>query len=125
MYYNELSKYNDTHHLFFPKKNYRTASLKELREFPYCKVPLPKKTTHRTVHIILDEIPAPRGINAIGVLDQLKWLTERGAISMEDHPSKRLEILAALFDCVDQTTADALRQQADILRFEYVCAPSK
>ena len=125
MYYDNLSKYNDTHHLFFPRKDYNTASLKELREFPYCKISLPKKTTHRTVHIILDGVPVPRGVNAIDALNQLKWLTEKGAISQSDPPAKRLELIAALFDCVEQSTADALRQQADILRFEYVCAPSK
>lgn len=125
MYYDELSRYNDTHHLFFPRKDYKTPSLKALREFPYCKVTLPKKTTHRTVHIILDGVPAPRGVNAAEALNQLKWLTEKGAISLSDPPSKRLEILAALFDCVDQPTADVLRQQADILRFEYVRAPSE
>jgi hypothetical protein len=125
VYYDELSKYNDTHHLFFPRKEYRTASLKTLREHPYCKVSIPKKTTHRTLHIILDGVPTPRGVNAIEATKQLDWLMGRGAISLSDHPSKRLEILAALFDCADQPTADALRQQADILRFEYVHAPSK
>ena len=125
MYYDELSKHNDTHHLFFPRKEYRVASLKALREHPYCKVNIPKKTTHRTLHIILESVPTPRGVNATEAIKQLDWLMGRGAISLSDPPSKRLEILAALFDCVDQPTADVLRQQADILRFDYVCAPSK
>lgn len=125
MYCDELSKYNDTHHLFFPRKEYRAASLKTLREHPYCKVNIPKKTTHRTLHIILESVPTPRGVNATEAIKQLDWLMGRGAISLSDPPSKRLEILAALFDCVEQPTADVLRQQADILRFDYVCAPSK
>ena len=116
-------RYNDTHHIFFPKKDYHDHYLKELREFPYCKIALPKTTTHRAIHIAVREVPAPKQVNAYSALEQLKWLTEHGAIKADDPPEKRLDILAALFDCAENETTAALRAQAEMIRLENVPLP--
>ena len=60
-------------------------------------------------------IPVPREIIAKEALEQLRHLERRGAISDADPIEKRLMLLAALFDCADQTTADAFRKQLDIV----------
>lgn len=41
-------------------------------------------------------------------------LEQAGAISDDDNIEKRLMVLAALFDCVEQPTADAFRKQQQI-----------
>lgn len=69
-------------------------------------------------------VPIPRDINALRALEQLRLLERYGAISDEDNIERRLEILAALFDCVEQPTADAFRKQAKIVH-DFYTKPSE
>lgn len=63
----------------------------------------------------MEYIPVPSDMSAECALNQLVLLEQRGGISCEDGIEKRLMVLAALFDCSDQPTADAFRKQLSIV----------
>lgn len=64
-------------------------------------------------------IPTPTEKNAKFVLEQLRILENYGAISDDDPIEKRLIVLASLFDCSEQPTADAIRRQLQtVYRFK-------
>jgi hypothetical protein len=113
----------DNHHCCFIKKRWSTGAIKELRQFHYCIVPLPKATLHHFIHDNISYIPVPKESNARDALAQLRALELEGAISDRDPIEKRLKVLAALFDCCDQPTADAFRRQAAIVRKFYANPP--
>lgn len=50
------------------------------------------------------------------VLEQLGYLEKYGAISESDPVERRLQLLASLFDCIEQPTADAFRKQLQVVR---------
>lgn len=87
-----------------------------LRRHHYCIVCIPKDTVHKHIHNSIPFIPPPREITAGSALEQLALLERFGGISQSDPIEKRLLVLAALFDCVDQATADAFRKQLEIVR---------
>lgn len=89
----------------------------------YCIVEVPRKTLHRELHALLTNIPAPSGANAKGALEQLAMLEKYGAIRRDDPLDKRLAILAALFDCCEQPTADAFRKQQFFVELYYKFFP--
>ena len=68
-------------------------------------------------------MPVPKTINAINALAQLRKLEEQGAISEQDSLLKRLKVLIALFDCIEQPTADALKAQLEVAREFYKKSP--
>lgn len=70
---------------------------------------------HRYIHLNLADIPAPKESSAKAALEQLYRLERFSAISEFDSIERRLELLAALFDCSDQETADAFREQLKIV----------
>jgi len=109
-----LTNTQDCHHLFYYRKDYKTKILRELREFYYCKLYVPKDTLHKTLHAMVKNVPVPKEVNAREVLRHLRLLESQGAISSQDGFEKRVDIIAALLDCVEQPTADALRVQAKI-----------
>ncbi len=61
----------------------------------------------------------------MSALNQLMMLEQSGAISDDDDIEKRLMILAALFDCVEQPTADAFRKQQQVAHEFYTKKPSE
>lgn len=70
---------------------------------------------HKHIHENLLNIPCPRGFSAKEVLSHLQYLKKYRAISLKDPIEKRLAILIALFDCMEPQTADALREQLNII----------
>ena len=64
----------------------------------------------------MPDIPAPQSSSAKSALEQLGYLEKYGSISEFDSIERRLTLLAALFDCSDQETADAFRKQLEIVR---------
>lgn len=95
-----------------------------MREFHYCKVYIPKDTLHKRIHAQVPTVPVPKTVNALAALTQLRLLEQAGAISDDDNIEKRLMVLAALFDCVEQPTADAFREQQRIAHEFYTKKPS-
>ena len=77
---------------------------------------IPRDTIHRHIHEWLSDIPAPREVSAREALKHLRLLESQGAISDDDTLEQRLYLLAALFDCNDQETADGFRKQLEIVR---------
>ena len=106
----------DRHHLLWIARNWDRGALRELRYFHYCIVPLHRDTIHRFIHSRMCFIPPPAESSAKFVLQHLRNLEKCGAISDNDPIEKRLKVLAALFDCWEQPTADALRKQLRIVR---------
>lgn len=109
----------DKHHLLFNARRWGTGYLAELRKFHYCVMPIPRNTLHRLIHENVGCIPPPSGRNAKDALNQLRMLERYGAISDDDSLEKRLGLLAALFDCCEQPTADAIRRQLEVVRKFY------
>lgn len=105
----------DLHHIFYQRKNWKGDSIGALRDFYYCKAYIPKDTLHGIIHAEIPTVPVPKPENAAKVLRQLITLEEYSAIGNEDSISKRLRVLIALFDCIEQPTADALKSQLDIV----------
>ena len=110
----------DSHHLCYTKRSWSGGALSEIRRFHYCIMQIPRNTLHREIHKEVGYIPVPKYQNAKDALAQLRILEERGAISDNDPLEKRLCILAFLFDCCDQPTADGFRKQLEVVRkFRY------
>lgn len=105
----------DTHHLCYQRRRWRNGALYELRCFHYCKILLPMQTLHHMIHEYVPNIPAPKEFNARHALEQLQMLEHYNAIHDTDPIEKRLMLLATLFDCCDQPTADAFRMQLEVV----------
>lgn len=110
------SNIRDKHHLCYQRKKWARGSLRVLRDYWYCKVSIPRDTLHKKLHLEISDIPVPSESSAKSALKQLEMLAEYNAISEYDSIERRLGILASLFDCSDQETADAFRKQLDIVR---------
>lgn len=109
----------DNHHILYMRRNWDFAELKELRQFHYCIIAIPKDTLHRFIHENLSGVPAPSRLAALEALNQLRMLDKREALHDTDSIEKRLTILIALFECVAQPTADALKEQLDLVHRFY------
>lgn len=105
----------DHHHILFTRREWGKGELKKLRLHPYCVIELPITSIHRHIHANMAHIPPPKSCSAREALLQLKLLERYGAIRRDDPIEKRLALLAAIFDCSDQPTADALRMQLRIV----------
>lgn len=105
----------DTHHLCFQKNQWQKGNLRLLKDFWYCKIKIKRDTLHRQIHENIKNITPPKDINAKKALEQLELLEKYCAISEFDSIERRLEILASLFDCSDQDTADDFRAQLRII----------
>lgn len=112
----------DKHHLLWIAKEWNHGTLRELRFYPYCIIPMHRETIHRFIHTRMARIPPPSEKTAQFVLEQLRTLENFGAITDGDPIEKRLKVLIALFDCWEQPTADALREQLKII-CEYYNSP--
>ena len=106
----------DRHHLCFIKRKWSNGPVYALRQFHYCIMLLPRTTLHRYIHENMAHIPVPSELAAKGALEQLRYLEKYGAIHDDDPIEKRLTLLAALFDCIAQPTADGFRYQLEVVR---------
>lgn len=109
----------DRHHILYIRKEWNKGKLDKLRLHPYCIIPLHSDTIHRYIHVHLACIPAPSGGVVDSVLMQLDFLERYGAIGQEDDIEKRLTVLIALFECIAQPTADALKEELRLVREFY------
>lgn len=115
------SKYSygyDTHHLLWQRRYWGYGDLKTLRLYPYCRLKVPTYI-HREIHERIKTIPSVNQSSAREVLKQLKYLEEYKGISEKDSIGKRLRVLIALFECIEEPTAKALKKQLDIVREFY------
>lgn len=112
----------DTHHLCYQQNKWQHGNLRCLRDYWYCKILIPRDTLHRFIHLKLNDIPAPKDLSAKNALEQLEELEKYSVISEYDSVERRLGILASLFDCCDQDTADGFREQLKII-CEYKKSP--
>lgn len=112
----------DRHHLCYQRKKWERGNLRRLRDYWYCKIPIPRDTLHKMIHLEVLDIPVPKDSSAKSALEQLEFLEKFSAISEYDSIERRLELLASLFDCSDQETADAFREQIRIVH-EFKKAP--
>ena len=108
---------HDLHHIFYQGRFYKqNPALRDLREYYYCKVYVPKDTLHQLIHYHLKNIPVPKPVNAEVALAQLKLLTKNDAIHESDSFERRMLVISALFNCAEPDTADALFKQWEIVR---------
>lgn len=106
----------DTHHIFYTKISWTSVAANKLRTHWYCVIEIPKGTIHHKIHEKVRYIPVPKDESILLALNQLTLLEDYGAIRPDDPIEKRLQLLAGLFDCMDQPTADALRKQIEAVR---------
>ena len=110
-----ISNVRDKHHLCYQRRKWQKGSLRLLRDYWYCRVYIPRDTLHKRIHLELNDVPIPKDSSARDALRQLEFLEEYSAISEYDSIERRLELLASLFDCSDQPTADGFREQLRIV----------
>lgn len=113
----------NTHHLCYPRKKWSSGYARLIRYHWYFSVSIPSHTLHQQIHQQIKEIPTPSGSAAKAAYEQIQLLEKRGALNRKDSVENRLNLLAALFDCVAQPTADALRQQMSIAHKFYKKTP--
>lgn len=106
----------DKHHVCWPRRVWNVGYAKALRTHWYFMIRIPRKTLHAKIHHEMGEIPIPSGNAARQAYEQVINLERYGALHKDDPIEKRLGLLASLFDCIDQPTADAFRQQLRIVR---------
>lgn len=111
-----MAKRNDRHHIFFPRRAWRTGYAKELRNHWYCIITLPRLTEHRFIHENVSEVPVPDGLICKEALNQLAFLDEFGALHETDDIASRLRLLICLLDNGDSPTAEALKAQLKIFK---------
>lgn len=104
------------HHLCWTKRSWTGEYTYQLRTHPYCIVQLPETGLHQVIHRKLWEIPRPREENARLALEQIAMLENSNGIHRDDAIEKRLIVLIALFECIEQPTADAFKKQLAIVR---------
>lgn len=115
---------NDSHHILWQKNKWSQGYVYKLRDHPYCKIPIPRETLHRHIHLEMIGIPVPSQDSAKIALDRISCLEERGLISYDDSFEKRLKVLIALFEGYEQDTTDALKKQLDLV-CEYYESPQE
>lgn len=112
-----MANKNDRHHIFFPRRAWSSGYAKELRNFWYCVIKLPRRTDHQKIHqTLFDGIPVADGLACKEALAQLKFLDEFGVLHESDDISKRLRLLICLLDNGDSPTADALKDQLALFK---------
>lgn len=67
----------------------------------------------------MGSIPVPRYHSAKSALEQLGYLEKYGGISKKDPIEKRLKVLIALFECIEDNTSNALKIQLEIVNRFY------
>ena len=109
----------DKHHIFFTRHSWRAGLAFALRHNPYSIVTIPRATLHRQLHESAPTVPVPSNYVIEGAFEQLDFLEKHGAISETDGLEKRLKVFVALFECVAEPTAEALRKQLEIAQNYY------
>ena len=110
----------DKHHFLWTKASWNKRYAQQLRMHEYCVVLIPQYTLHKQIHKTINYIPVPSEDNCKAVLEALERDMVNHTISMVDKPSKRLKWLIRQFYECEPATADALKQQLDIvLYFEW------
>ena len=83
--------------------------------FWYNRVYIPRDTLHREIHAYIAWVPVPRAISLRSAMEQLRMLEKYGGIKDTDPIEKRLKVLIALFECSEDPTANALKEQLRIV----------
>lgn len=110
-------------HIVFTRKRWNVGVFKILREHYYAKASIPRDTLHQVIHSEISYVPLPARSSVIFALSQLDMLESYHAISPKDSIEKKLRVLIAIFDCLEEPTADALRKQLKIVH-DYYTKPS-
>lgn len=105
----------DKHHIVWSKNDFSKGWPKRLRDHWYLCVKIPRDTLHQEIHCKVSHIPVPKPSNIKIALAQLAILEKFGGICQEDDIEKRVNVLCALFDCVEPATYEALKAQLDII----------
>lgn len=108
----------DRHHIFYQRVNWARGVLAVLRQYPYCKIYIPRKL-HDRIHEEIGNITPPSLVNAIDAMRQLRNLELYGSISELDDFEQRLKVLIFLFDSVEPKTVECLKKQLEIVRDFY------
>lgn len=110
---------NDTHHIFWYRKDWSSGYAKKLREHWYSKVTIPRCTLHKQIHEGVRHIPVPSSELCKATYLQICMLEERGVIHPVDPFDRRLKLFICCLDNGDSPTADALRKQLAIVEQFY------
>lgn len=118
-----ISLGKDCHHLLFQKRHWQGGLKGSLRLHWYCRVYIPRDTLHKEIHSLVKTVPVPKEESIKFALTHLEYLEKNGAIDDKDNIEKRLKVLIALFECADDQTADALKEQLEIVTSFYKDPP--
>lgn len=106
----------DTHHIFWTRRSWNHGPARDLRDFWYCKIQIPREGLHHHIHEEVFKIPVPCSGLIEDCLLQLQMLEKANAIHDDDPIKKRLEILICCLDTGDSPTAEALKAQLEAVK---------
>lgn len=111
----------DTHHILFPKSDWKKNAAKRLRNHWYLTPKIPKDTMHKAIHENVSFVPVPSEKIIRDALVQIHLLEGYGVLHIDDPISKRIALLASFFECCCPDTVEALEKQYKIAtRFEKI-----
>lgn len=109
----------DSHHIFFTRREWNHGEALKLRRHPYCIAKIPKVQLHEEIHAKILSVPVPSDNLIRGALVQLEFLEKYGGIHEYDSAEKRIRVLLSFFRCIAEPTAEALEKQLEIVRRFY------
>lgn len=109
-------RFYDRHHIFYPHSAWKTGWAKELRNYWYCVLMLPRETVHRKIHFEVPFIEREEGLAYKQALDQLTFLDEFGVLHETDDLEARLNLLICLLDNGVSPTAESLKKQLNAIK---------
>ncbi len=105
----------NTHHLFWPRKSWNYGYAQKLRNHWYCKVVIPIKSIHDSIHWEMTQIPLAKESSCRMVLNKLDELESKQILKKTDPIEKRLDILIFFFEnSGNSPTVSALKHQKKI-----------
>ena len=110
---------NDTHHIFWYRKDWSSGYAKKLREHWYSKATIPRDTLHKRIHEEVSHIPVPSSELCKATYLQICMLEERGVIHLVDPLDQRLKLFIWCLDNGDSPSAEALRKQLAVVEAFY------
>lgn len=119
----KITDQKNRHHLLWPHNSWDFGSLRALRDNPYCVCMIQRDTLHHEIHEKMCCVPTPRVRSAHYALEQIQYLMNVGAISVDDPIEEKLDLLIHLFDYIEPSTTEALRKQMKIVHESNKKAP--
>ena len=123
-----LQYQKDYHHLLWYRKTWCKEQAKKLREYPYLKIIIPRKSLHQFIHCAIPSgiiLPSERSCKT--AYKALEIAARKGKIDPKnDSPSRRLQFLINIWkdDPTAAATIEGIAYQQQIFNRYFACLSS-